>query len=427
MLLNNRRLYRIFIVLLLMLSSCTCKNDDNVLPSLRETYRKNDALPFGSRVAFDYIESTFSKAKIVINYSNFTELSPIKVKGNLNSDNSIYFLLTKNLILNESEVQDMINFVISGNDLFISSDYIDSKLLEKIYLTMNRGPETVAEIKDIMRNTHLAMKSFQNSHDLKDTFNYYYYPFLNFFSNYDEDFTKVWGYNETGLPDFVQIKMQSGNFYIHAAPRSFSNYFLLTNNNKQYLENVLSTLRQNPSVVYWDEYYKNMTPLQNKNRLKGNDTDRDPFSALNVVKKHPALLMAFWITLIGILLFVLFNVKRKQRMIPKISANTNATVAFTETIGKLYFQHKNNKRIAEKMITYFYENMRNTYFLKTEMSNKDLINSLAGKSGIAADKVQQLIESIHGIRMKDEITDEELLRLNEQIESFNINKNDRRK
>ncbi|MEO6948787.1 MAG: hypothetical protein ABI123_04080 [Ginsengibacter sp.] len=424
---TNHHLYIIFIALLLVVSSCNNKNDDKIIPSLHETYRKNDALPFGSRVAFDQIDSTFIGAKIVINYSNFTELSPIKMKGNLNRDNSIYFLLTRNLVLNESEVQDMINFVISGNDLFISADYIDSKLLEKIYLTMNRGPETVTEIKDIMRNTHLTMKNFTNLADLKDTFNYYYYPFLNYFSNYDEDNTKVWGYNEKGLPDFVQIKMKSGNFYIQAAPRSFSNYFLLTNGNKQYLANVLRILRQNPSVVYWDEYYKNMTPLQNKNKLKGNETDGDSFSALHVVQKNPTLLMAFWVTVIGILLFVLINVKRKQRLIPKISANTNSTVAFTETIGKLYFQHKNNKRIAEKMITYFYENMRNTYFLKAEMSNKDLINSLAGKTGIAADLVQKLIENIHDIRMKDEITDEELLRLNQQIELFNKNKNDRRK
>ena len=426
-LLSNHRLYLVCIILLLMVCSCHIKDDNKSLPSLRETYSKNDAQPFGSRVAFDFIKSTFPKAKIVINNSNFTNLSPIEVEGHLKGNYSIYFLLSKNLILNDAEVVDMINYVSAGNDLFIASDYIDTKLMETVYLTMNRGQETVAEIKGKMRNTHLAIPGSKDSGPKIDTFGYFYYPFLNFFSNYDDDFTKVLGYNETGLPDFVRIKINSGNVYLHAAPRSFSNYFLLTNNNKRYLSYVLSSLGKKPSIVYWDEYYKNISASQNKNKLKGNTNDSDSFSALSVVEKHPSLLMAFWITIVGILLFVIVNVKRKQRMIPKISANSNATVAFTETIGKLYFQHKNNKRIAEKMISYFYENMRNTYFLKTDMNNKELVKSLAGKSGIAPHKVQQLIETIHDIQMKDEINDNELLSLNEQIEFFNKNKNDRRK
>lgn len=410
-----------------MICSCNFKNADKVLPSLSETYSKNDALPFGSRVAYDLIESTFPQAKTVINSSDFTNLSPIEVAGNLKGKKSIYFLLTKNLILNEFEVMDMVNYVSAGNNLFISADYIDTKLLETVYLTMNRGAETIAEMKGKMRNTHLEIRDFKNPADDKDTFGYYYYPFLNFFSNYDEEFTKVLGYNEIGMPDFVRVKLNSGYVFLHVAPRSFSNYFLLTKDNKQYLKYVLSTLDKDLSVIYWDEYYKHISLSQNKNKLKGNDADDDSFSALNVIKKHPSLWMAFMITIIGILIFVLINVKRKQRMIPKISPNNNATVEFTETIGKLYFQNKNNKRIAEKMITYFYENMRNTYFLKAEMSNRELINSLAGKSGVGVEKVQLLIESIHNIRMKDEINDDELLNLNEQIESFNKNKNDRRK
>ena len=397
------------------------------MPSLRETYGKNDAIPFGSRVAHDLIKSAYPGAKMIVNYSNFTHLSPIKVKKNLEVNNSIYFLITKNLILNDDEVVDMINFVSTGNDLFIAADFIDKKLMETVYLTMNRGQETLAEMKDIMRNTSVGINDFANTNTGKNTFSYYYYPFLNYFTNYDEDITKVWGYNENSLPDFVQIKVNSGHVYLNAAPRSFSNYFLLTGNNKRYLKNVLNALPKKPSVVYWDEYYKNLSPQQNKNKLKGSTTDNSAFSSMQVVKKSPSLLMAFWLTVTGILLFVVINSKRKQRIIPKIAINKNATVEFTETIGKLYFQNKNNKRIAEKMITYFYEQLRNSYFIKTEMTNKDLVASLAGKSGIASAKVQLLITTIEEIQSKDNVTDHELLILNEQIESFNKNKNDRRK
>lgn len=427
MLLKNSRSYWIFIALIAGVCSCNFNKGDKELPSLLETYSKNDALPFGSRITFDVLKTTFPESKIIINNADFTNLSPIEVEGHLKGKYSIYFLVTKNLILNDAEVLDMINYVSAGNDLFIAADYIDTKLLETVYLTMNRAQETLAEIKGKMRNTHVEILNQISAETKKDSFGYYYYPFLNFFSNYDEEFTRILAYNENGLPDFVSVKLNSGRVFMNAAPRAFSNYFLLTKNNKQYLKNFLGTLDKSPSIIYWDEYYKNKSLAQNKSKLNGKDTENEDFSSLGVVKKHPALLAAFLITIICILLFIVTNVKRKQRIIPKIIANNNATVEFTETIGKLYFQNKNNKRIAEKMITYFYENLRNNYFLKREMNNNELINSLAGKSGIASEKVKLLVETIHAIQKKEEITDDELLILNEQIESFNKNKNDRRK
>ena len=123
---------------------------------------------------------------------------------------------------------------------------------------------------------------------------------------------------------------------------------------------------------------------------------------MSVIRQHPPLLWAFWLGLIGLLLFIVFNVKRKQRIIDVIKPNINTTVTFTETVGRLYLQKKNNNHIAEKMITYFYEHIRNKYFISTAKINDEFINSLAGKSGMPKEKTQHLFALIQRVQSGEE-------------------------
>jgi predicted nucleic acid-binding protein len=215
-----------------------------------------------------------------------------------------------------------------------------------------------------------------------------------------------------------------GRLYLHTAPRAFSNYFLLTADNSHYLENVLSYLRFEPKNIYWDEYYKSHSIIRGK-KTSGNGKgpgDENQFSSFNVIKNNPPLLWAFWFAVIALLLYILVNIKRKQRMINEIKPNTNTTVTFTETVGRLYLQKKNNKNIAEKMITYFYEHIRNNYFLNTTQVNNDFMNTLSRKSGVSIESTQKLFSTIDAINADRNVNDLSLLKLNELIQKFYKNK-----
>jgi hypothetical protein len=148
---------------------------------------------------------------------------------------------------------------------------------------------------------------------------------------------------------------------------------------------------------------------------------------MEVIRQNPPLLWAFYIGLFVLLLFVLFNVKRKEREIPVLPVNTNATVAFTETVGRLYLQRKDNRNIADKIITYFYEYLRKKYFINTSVINKEFINSLSGKSGVSKTETHELFELIKTIELQDNVSDQELLQLNLKIENFKNQKQHGRK
>lgn len=384
-----------------------------MLPALNENYRKSDKQPFGAFIAYKEFNNFFNNRYVATVKSPFdVEWKNIK---DYSDDNkySLYFLITKNLVLKYSEVTAFMDYVKAGNDLFISADYVDNRLLENINCSMERTGEIVDETKGFMHQTQVSMY-FGNDFN-GPSYGYYYYPFLNSLTGYDTAFARVLGVNESKMPNYVILFAGKGRIYLHVAPRTFSNYFLLSGNNYKYLENVIAYLRPDPENIYWDEYYKNTDPGR---RRSDSDKEDDNFSSLSVIRQHPPLLWAFWLTVAGLLLFILFNIKRKQRVINTVKPNVNTTVTFTETVGRLYLQKKDNNHIAEKMITYFYEHIRNKYFISTSVINEEFLNSLSGKSGIPKEKVQQLFTLIESIQAGEITDDNKLMKLNSQIENF---------
>ena len=407
------------------------------LPSLNETYKKDDKKPFGSYVAYNHFKKLFNDRYVATNVEAF-DVTWKNIKDySSNIQYSLYFLLAKNLEVSNDEAEAMVDFIKEGNDMFIAADYIDQHLLDKIKCETERFGEIVSEVHGKMNETFVKMPARPDSYrdqsggDFGDykapAYKYYYYPFLNSFSGYDSANTRVLGVNEAGKPDYIIIFIGKGRLYLHAAPRTFSNYFLLTANNYQYLEKVLSWLRFEPKNIYWDEYYKNQT-ISRRKKTSGNgnsnsgDDDKDKFSSFNVIKQNPPLLWAFCLAISALVLYILVNIKRKQRVINEIKPNTNTSVTFTETVGRLYLQKKNNKNIAEKMITYFYEHIRNNYFLNTNQVNNEFMNSLSRKSGVSIELTQKLFSTIDKINAGKNVNDIELLRLNELIQKFYKNK-----
>jgi hypothetical protein len=70
------------------------------------------------------------------------------------------------------------------------------------------------------------------------------------------------------------------------------------------------------------------------------------------------------------------------------------------------------------MITYFYEHIRNKYFIATANINDEFINSLSGKSGVSKEKTQELFSLIERLQSEENVDDAELLQLNKGIENF---------
>ncbi len=136
-----------------------------------------------------------------------------------------------------------------------------------------------------------------------------------------------------------------------------------------------------------------------------------------------SLKYAYYFVLIGLLLFLIFEGKRKQRSIPILAPLKNQSLAFTQTIANMYFENQDHKNIAEQQITYFLEYIRSTFNISTAKLNNDFYKKLASKSNNNVEFVSKLFTKITQIQIKNTITDKELIELNKLIEKFKNNFN----
>ncbi len=329
-----------------------------------------------------------------------------KTWNDITDTSSLYVCFAPYLFLNEDEVQAMMNYVSAGNTLFIAANSIDKNLLTEINCSQNYAQYLFFTGLDSVRNTNTVVDRY---------FSYYYFPFKSSFAYKDTVFTKTLGVNEEGNPNFILFFHGKGKLILHCDPKAFSNYFLLKNDNYKYMEQAFSFTNNYPDHIYWDDYYRKQNMRRSR---KSGDDSGNGFSSLSEIMKHPPLKAAFWLSLLALLLYILFGIKRRQRLIEIIKPNENTTVTFTETIGRLYLQKKDNKNIAEKMITYFNEYIRNTYFVNTNIINSDFITTLSRKSGVERDKVESLYRAIQHVNNNDAVDDYQLLSLNQQIQQF---------
>jgi hypothetical protein len=387
-----------FVLAAMILLLAGCDQQSN-LPSLQETYAKKDTKPFGASVAYRQLAAMYNSNTIQDKKKDFKD-----TWENISDTGALYVCLAPKLFLTAEEVSAMMEYVEAGNSLFISAALIDDLLLEEVGCKqIYNAPEMDALISK-MGNASvnaIAQPGLQ--------YGYFYYPFQNYFNHIDSSNTRVLGRNADKQPNLLVYFRGKGKLYLQCEPRAYSNYFLLKDDNYQYLKSSVAFTENMPQHVYWDDYYYKLRSR--------NNSDKD-FSSLTEIMKNPPLKAAFFLSLILLGLYILFGGKRLQRIIQPLKSNENTTVTFTETIGRLYLQKKDNKNITDKMITYFNEYIRNTYFLNSTQVNNDFIVMLSRKSGVDKDKVDTLYRTILATQNSDFVNDYQLLSLQQQIQHF---------
>lgn len=377
------------------LISCSRKP---ALPSLRETYSRKDKNPFGTHIAYRQVKALYPANSIQDIKQPFS-----KTWKDISDTAALYICIAPALFVNDEEAGAMLDYVAEGNDLFISAAYIDDILLDKISCKTKTG------LYSVFGFAGLASTTTRSLIEPDSALGYFYYPFKNHFIKTDTALTRIVGLNDDLQPNSIVYFHGRGKLYLHCDPRAFGNYFLLKNNNYKYMQQNLAFTRGYPQHVYWDDYYRT---------LRNRKNERKNFSSFSEIMKHPPLKYAFWISAALLLFYVLFGGKRTQRIIEQRRPNENTTVTFTETIGRLYLQKKDNRNISDKMIMYFNEFIRNKYFLNTNQVNEDFITTLSRKSGVPRDQVESLYRSIAGAQAGDAVDDYRLLSLNEHIQQF---------
>jgi hypothetical protein len=306
----------------------------------------------------------------------------------------------------EKELKAILNHAIAGNHVFISAVTIGKNLLDSFKLETSSF-RNLGYFSDSLRIDVVDPAV----HDYAS----FSYPGLrldNHFTKMDSTVTNILGRNENGDANFVKFVYQNGGaVFIHLAPGAFTNFFLLHKKNKVYYDIVMSSIPDTVSFVKWDDYYRH--------HIDGNDTaNRSAFSKLSTFLQNEVLRWAFWLTILLFGIIYLVESKRKQRIVPELKKLDNTSLDFVKTIGRLYYQRKDNKNLAGKISTHFLAHVRSAYRMQTSTLDDEFAANLAYKSGCPLPLLKEIIYDIRMLDESYEWTDEELLAFNSKIDKF---------
>lgn len=361
---------------------------------------RNDKIPYGTYYAYENLKYIFNNSDI-----STSDNSPVTFYDDEYS--SAYIIIGREMKPDDRELQAILNHAATGNHVFISAIDISDNVLDSFRLKTSGG---VNYFRDSM---NVSVVDPAGPYSLK--FNYPGYGIDSYFTKMDSSVTNILGRNEDGKPNFVKFNYQGGGtVMIHLAPLTFTNFFLLHKKNKQYYDVALSSIPDSVSEVRWDDYYRH--------HVFGKDqANRSAFSKLGAFLKNDVLRWAFWLTVLLFALIYLFESKRKQRIVPAIKKLNNTSLDFVKTIGRLYFQRKDNKNLAAKMSTHLLSFIRGRFNLSTSKLDDDFASKLAYKSGYPLALVTGLISDVKTMEDAQFVSDEQLLDFNDKIDSF-INK-----
>jgi hypothetical protein len=362
------------------------------------SYAALDKIPLGTKVLFENLKQQDLDLQEV-NIPPYEFLNDSTISGT-------YFFLNNSLGFDDPELKRILTWVAKGNTAFFIAENFSQNLLD----TLNLKMETLVPKKGI------SSKPFLN---LKDPALESNRPFL---------FDKVTNQDVFIIPDslpkdvlgvtqlqqdsakitapkinFLRDTLGKGMVYLHSTPKAFSNYFLLQDNNAAYAEKVLAYLpTQQP--VFWDHYYKTGKSFYT--------------SPLFVILNSKPLRWAYYFVIIGSLLFIIFEGKRKQRSIPVIKPLQNQTLDFTRTIAGLYLDRADYKSIASKKIALFLEYVRSQYRVATNEVNQSFYDRVAAMSENNTKEVERLWQLMERLEKENSVSKEELLELNKAISAF---------
>lgn len=196
------------------------------------------------------------------------------------------------------------------------------------------------------------------------------------FSYIDKDH-QILGYLKT-KPDkkpeanFIKINYGKGKVYLHTEPLLTTNYYLLRANTN-YLEDVFSYLPN--QKTYWF--------IEKEKKVSG--------SPMRFILDNPPLRYAWYLLLAGLLVFVLFNIKRKQRIVPIKEPLKNTSLDFIKSIGNLYLQEGDFHDMMAKKAQYFLNKVRMDLLIDTSKLDDDFVKKLHLKTGKNLDKIKEAI------------------------------------
>jgi len=382
----------------------------------KPTFSKSDKIPYGNYVLYNQLNDLFPDQETkVVQQPIYNQLNDWEA----GDETVTYLFLNDRFAIESFDSEQLMDFVESGNTAFIiaqdiflgGNSYSDINADTFKLATEFRGKDWFVDEEEKLPKIWLEGQgdfegiNFVNC-DLyaPDGYRLKKRSGGNIFTNFDSTYVQILGANKEGRPNFLKFPYGKGHFYFNSAPYAFTNYNILSEegNMDKYVSLALLHLPQ--QTVWWDEYYK-----------VGRGESQTP---LRYILSNQPLKWLLYMTVLTIPLLLIFEGRRRQRVIPIVEPPKNTTLEFVETLSALYLSKNDHKNLADKKINYFFEFIRNRLHFASIQYDDEFYRLLSDKSGASFEDTQRLFTIIRNIQMKESVSEDSLILLNKRVDDF---------
>ncbi|MCH7524704.1 MAG: DUF4350 domain-containing protein [Bacteroidetes bacterium] len=370
------------------------------------SYAKQHKIPFGTYVFHEQLERIFSK-------KNITDINrpPYEFLNENEEISGTYIFINNDVNFGEAELDKLLDWTAKGNTLFVASANFETQLLD----TLKLKTSIVSVVYNFNNEYQLQLKNKVLDSSI---FTFNKANFMYHFNKIDTLQTTVIstinnpGEETVSQRQYINTIKQSfgeGKIILSTFPQAYTNYFILNTPNHNYTAGLISYIDGSKSI-YLDNYYKSGKIFYS--------------SPLYIFLNTKELKWAYYIMLIGVLVYIIFEGKRKQRAIAIVKPLRNQTVDFTRTIANMYYEKGQHKDIAHHKIQHFLDYIRTNLHLNTNTIDDEFLKNLASRSNNTIDDTKDIFNTIQNFNNRKQLSKLELVKLNTKIETFKKQEHD---
>ena len=358
----------------------------------KEKYNYNDEQPQGLYIFKELVTRYFKNVPMTLNgYPEDT----------INS-NSLYIQFVPDN-LEYDDTQTLLEIANSGNDVLIISDFYDDNIAESLDHYLDDAYVEDSSMSFNFTDPNLAA-------DTNYIYNFHNRDFkTNLLTKFYllEDYIEIKPFVKVCTPDRLIVMAGfpkgEGRIFYHVKKDLFYNYSYRQNQMFEYTQKVFAHF--DPQHVY----------LLNPISLYG-DNSQASNNPLDFIMKQPALKAAYYLLILGILLYVFFGGKRKQKIIPVTIKNKNTSLEYIETVSQLFYQQGQHEKLVRHMRNIFHHKMQKRFFVAPD--NPNYLKVLSKKSKISETELQYVMDRFKNLEDNFKFRGDQLVSLNRRLENI---------
>lgn len=378
-----------------------------------ENYAYNSNQPYGAEVFYKLLDSYFPDHDVERN----DVLLDVQDLLNDSSSHQTYLFIGEEQFLKPNEIEALFKFIERGNTALIIAKQPVYPILSELLVDSVFATESL--LKSISKESvnaqffdpALQNPSNYNFHyqkiDLKSEYQFSY--FSNVFIRQNNVITPLGAIDDNNV-NFITAPVGKGRIFLHSNPLFFTNYHLIKNQGAKYAESVLSYLK--PGNIIWDSYAQNWKPGTDSGLLNQSQ------SPLSFIINNPPLYWALVILIFTGLLYMLFALKRIQRVVPIIEPKKNSSLEFIKTISRLYFIEREHPTMVRHQMRYFLSWIKEKYRIHASELDDQTIDKLHVRSGVSKEILQDIRDEYQKVRVYAVLDDKIAIKFHQSLTRF---------